>query len=217
MISFQMLSETEFYDTEISNLQERADRLLLQEYDELTVIMMIHIDDIYLFDLFLFFFLPLDSECTLSDRSIHVSSEGVGCSDFSSPVSVDEPLRGPLTFDALKSTSGKVKADCRIPQFIVVFPVTLPFLSLPFKAKGNSGESQPFKKSVFTLPLVTPSRPEEDILFQWRLRRKLEQARECPQPLQRLSRYGPTLNWQTPSFCGPSDSREAFKVNVIFF
>lgn len=53
------------------------------------------------------FFSPSDRECTLSDRSIHVSSEGVGRSDFSSPVSVDEPVRRPLTFGAVKSTSGK--------------------------------------------------------------------------------------------------------------
>lgn len=32
-----MLSEGEFDDTEILNLQERANRLLLQEYDKLTV------------------------------------------------------------------------------------------------------------------------------------------------------------------------------------
>lgn len=150
-----MLSEGEFDDTEILNLQERANRLLLQD------------------------------ECTLSDRSIHVSSEGVGCSDFTSPVSVDEPLRRPLTFGAVNSTS----------------------------AKGISGVAQPasFKKSVFTPSLVTPLRPEEDILFQWRLRRKLEQARECPQPLQRLSLHGPTFNWQTPSVYSPSDSRGAYK------
>lgn len=35
-----MLSEGEFDDTEILNLQERANRLLLQEYDKLTVMMM---------------------------------------------------------------------------------------------------------------------------------------------------------------------------------
>lgn len=37
---FQMLSEGEFDDTEILNLQERANRLLLQEYDKVTVMMM---------------------------------------------------------------------------------------------------------------------------------------------------------------------------------
>lgn len=85
-----------------------------------------------------------------------------------------------------------------------------------FAAKGTSGEAQPFKKSVVTRPLMTSSRPEEDILFQWRLRRKLEQARECPQPLQRLSLHGPTLNWQTPNNCSPSDTREAYKVSYSF-
>lgn len=50
-----------------------------------------------------------DSECTLSDGSIHVSSEGLGCSDFSSPVSVDEPLRRPLIPSKIKSTSGKAR------------------------------------------------------------------------------------------------------------
>lgn len=100
-----MLSEGEFDDTEILNLQERANRLLLQEYDKLTVMMMMNFQ-IFL-PLTVSFFSPSDSECTLSDRSIHVSSEGVGCSDFTSPVSVDEPLRRPLTFGAVNSTSGK--------------------------------------------------------------------------------------------------------------
>lgn len=85
-----------------------------------------------------------------------------------------------------------------------------------FAALGNSDVAQPtsFPKSIVT-PLVTPLRPEEDILFQWRLRRKIEQARECPQPLQQL--HGPTFSWQAPSFCNPSDSRGAYKVKVIFW
>lgn len=85
-----------------------------------------------------------------------------------------------------------------------------------FAALGNSGVAKPtsFPKSIVAHSLVTPLLPEEDILFQWRLRRKIEQARECPQPLQQL--HGPTFSWQAPNFCNPSDSRGAYKVKVIF-
>lgn len=85
-----------------------------------------------------------------------------------------------------------------------------------FAALGSSGVAQPtsFPKSIVAPSLVSPLRPEEDILFQWRLRRKIEQARECPPPLQQL--HSPTFSWQAPSFCNPSDSRGAYKVRVIF-
>ncbi|XP_076593859.1 proline and serine-rich protein 3 isoform X2 [Chaetodon auriga] len=120
-------SQGEFDDAEILQLQEKANRLLLRD------------------------------ESTLSDGSVHVSSEGLGCSDFSSSVNIDEPLRRPLVPSSIKSTS------------------------------------------------------EEDILFQWRLRRKIEQAREWPQSLQHSSPHGPTFSWQGPTSSYPSASRQAYK------
>ncbi|XP_070822719.1 proline and serine-rich protein 3 isoform X2 [Chaetodon trifascialis] len=129
--SLSILSDTsqgEFDDdAEILQLQEKANRLLLRD------------------------------ECTQSDGSVHVSSEGLGCSDFSSSVNVDEPLRRPLIPSSIKLTS------------------------------------------------------EEDILFQWRLRRKIEQAREWPQSLQHSSPHGPTFSWQGPSLSYPSASGQAYK------
>ncbi|XP_070767470.1 proline and serine-rich protein 3 [Enoplosus armatus] len=148
-----ILSDTslvEFDDTEILHLQERANRLLLRD------------------------------ECTLSDGSIHVSSEGLGCSDFSSPVSIDEPVRRPSIPSVIKFTTDSVQV----------------------------ASSQ--KSSV--IPSLVPStRPEEDILFQWRLRRKIEQSREWPQSLQHSSLHGPTFSWQAPSISHASGSGQAYK------
>ncbi|XP_028836142.1 proline and serine-rich protein 3 isoform X2 [Denticeps clupeoides] len=73
------------------------------------------------------------SECSLSSSSVPISSGGLGCSDHSSTISMDEPVRRPVMVSLLHSTSG-TSAPC--------------------------------------------SRPEDDILFQWRLRRKMEQANE---------------------------------------
>ncbi|XP_026227495.1 proline and serine-rich protein 3 [Anabas testudineus] len=140
-------SQAEFEDTEILHLQEKASRLLLK------------------------------GECTLSDGSIPVSSEGLGFSDFSSPVSVDEPVQRPL-IPSLLTTTVKVSSDSQ--------------------------------KSVIP-SLVTPTRPEEDILFQWRLRRKMEQAREWPQSIRHSSLQGSTLSWQAPSLSYPTASRQVYK------
>ncbi|XP_041648823.1 proline and serine-rich protein 3 isoform X2 [Cheilinus undulatus] len=122
--SISILSDTsqgEFEDTEILQLQERANRLLLKD------------------------------DCSLNDGSIHVSSEGVGCSEFSSPLSADEQMRRPL-----------------IPR--VMMSAT------------------------------------EDILFQWRLRRKIEQARE-----QHSGFHATTFSWQSPSLRQTSPSGQAYK------
>ncbi|XP_031708420.1 proline and serine-rich protein 3 isoform X3 [Anarrhichthys ocellatus] len=132
------ISHGEFDDTDIQHLQEKAGRLLLR------------------------------GECSPSDGSIPVSSEGLECSDFSSPVSVYEPVRRPL-----------------IPSSSVV------------------------------PPLAPPTRREEDILFQWRLRRKMEQAREGSQSLQHSSLHGPTFSWQAPSSSHPSASGQAYKQHQI--
>lgn len=45
----------------------------------------------------------------MSDGSIHVSSEGLGCSDFSSPPSIEELLRRPLIPGAIKPATGETK------------------------------------------------------------------------------------------------------------
>ncbi|KAG8010159.1 Proline and serine-rich protein 3, partial [Nibea albiflora] len=156
--SLSILSDTsqgEFDDTEILHLQERASRLLLRD------------------------------ECTLGDGSVHVSSDGLGCSDFSSPVSVYEPVRRPLIPNVIKSTA---------------------------KVSSDSDQIASSHKTSVVPSLVPPTRPEEDILFQWRLRRKIEQAREWPQSVQQHSSlHGPTFSWQAPSLNNPSTSGQAYK------
>uniref|UniRef100_UPI0037E7E1A2 proline and serine-rich protein 3 isoform X2 n=1 Tax=Semicossyphus pulcher TaxID=241346 RepID=UPI0037E7E1A2 len=147
--SLSILSDTsqgEFEDTEILQLQERANRLLLRD------------------------------DYTLNDGSIQVSSEGLGCSDFSSPVSVDEPVRRTL---------------------------------ITAKARSDSAQAWSSQKPSIIPSLVPPTRPEEDILFQWRLRRKMEQARDWPQ--QHSSLHGPTFSWQAPSLGQTSASGQAYK------
>lgn len=142
-------SQGEFDDTEILQLQERASRLLLR------------------------------GEPSSSDGSIPVSSDGVGCSDFSSPVSVDEPLRQPLNPSFMKPTAAKVSPDW-----------------------APAATSQ---KSV--IPTVTPpTRPEEDILFQWRLRRKMEQARGLSQSVKQSGLHDSAFSWQASSLVDTSAS-----------
>ncbi|XP_077063971.1 proline and serine-rich protein 3 isoform X12 [Siphateles boraxobius] len=70
--------------------------------------------------------------------SVPISSEGLGCSDFSSPVSTDEPVRRPV----MSTLMGSINTV------------------------GSEGSGV---------------RREDDILFQWRLRRKMEQARRWSQ------------------------------------
>lgn len=48
-----------------------------------------------------------DSECPLTDGSAYVSSEGLGCSDVSSPVHGNEPLRRPMPQNIETTTPGK--------------------------------------------------------------------------------------------------------------
>ncbi|XP_053288960.1 proline and serine-rich protein 3 isoform X2 [Pleuronectes platessa] len=151
-------SQGEFEDSEILQIQERAGRLLLRGHE--------------------------DQECSLSDGSVPVSSEGLGCSDFSSPVRIDEPLRRPL-----------------IPGFIT--STTAMISSYSNQAVGSQTSVIP--------SLRPPTRPEEDILFQWRLRRKMEQAREGPQSLQHSSQHGTTVNWRGSSLRHPSADEHAYK------
>ncbi|KAK7886682.1 hypothetical protein WMY93_026303 [Mugilogobius chulae] len=111
---FSDILQCEPYESEILLLQERASTLLQKD------------------------------EFSLDEDSLPVSSDGVGCSDFSSPISADESARKPM---------------------ISSFP------------KYN---------------IVMPLRPEEDILFQWRLRRKMEKARDATLSPQHLDTY----DWQ---------------------
>ncbi|XP_028281310.1 proline and serine-rich protein 3 isoform X2 [Parambassis ranga] len=127
--------------------------------------------------------LLLQRECN-SDGSIPVSSEGLGCSDFSSPVSVEELAKRPL-----------------IPSLIN--PSTQ-------KASLGSVHAAPSQNPVIW-SLVPPTRPEDDILFQWRLRRKMEQAREWPQSLHQSNVHGSTFSWQLPSTSHSSIGGQAYK------
>ncbi|XP_053183561.1 proline and serine-rich protein 3 [Scomber japonicus] len=145
-------SQGECDDTEILHLQERASRLLQR------------------------------GDCALSDRSILVSSEGLACSDFSSPISIDEPVQRPLIPSLIKSTTVKTGPDFMSSQKPPDFP-----------------------------SLVPPTCPEEDILFQWRLRRKMEQARECSQPQQHSGLHGSTFSWQGPGVRYPLANAQAYK------
>ncbi|XP_016414539.1 proline and serine-rich protein 3-like [Sinocyclocheilus rhinocerous] len=121
------LSESSHCDQEepeILQLQERASRLLQR------------------------------SDHSLSSGSVRISSEGLGCSDFSSPVSTDEPVRRPLVSTLMGSTN------------MIVEPSLCEGMSFPPPAVGSE------RSGV---------RREDDILFQWRLRRKMEQARQWSQ------------------------------------
>ncbi|XP_008430625.1 proline and serine-rich protein 3 [Poecilia reticulata] len=136
-------SQGEYDDTDLINLQERASRLLLR------------------------------GECSPSDGSIPVSSDGLGCSDFSSPVSVDEPVRQPLIPSLTKSTTAVIGPD-------------------PAAAAAFS------QKSVMAT-MTPPTRPEDDILFQWRLRRKMEQARGWSRSMKQSGLHDSAFSWQAPS------------------
>ncbi|XP_020493051.1 proline and serine-rich protein 3 isoform X1 [Labrus bergylta] len=154
--SLSILSDTsqgEYDDTEILQLQDRANRLLLR--DE-----------------------------TLNDGSIHVSSEGLGCSDFSSPCSIEEPVRRPVIPGVTMSAAEMASSDS-IQAHLSQNPSVVPSLE-------------------------PPTRPEDDILFQWRLRRKIEQAREWPQ--KHSGFYGPTTNHQ--SLSQTSASGQAYEGRV---
>ncbi|XP_050931812.1 proline and serine-rich protein 3 isoform X2 [Lates calcarifer] len=119
-----------------------------------------------------------------ASRLLLRGSEGVGCSDFSSPVSIDEPVRRPFIPSLIKSTTVKVSS--------------------------NSDKAVSSQKSIIP-SLGPPTRPEEDILFQWRLRRKMEQARDWPPSLQHSSLHRPTLSWQAPSLSPSSTGGQVYK------
>ncbi|KAM4567716.1 proline and serine-rich protein 3 [Fundulus diaphanus] len=157
--SFNVVSDSsqgEFDETEILHLQERASKLLLR------------------------------GECSPSDGDFPVSSDGLGCSDFSSPVSVDEPVRQPLIPSVSKPTA------------VQVIPEWAPAAS--------------FQKSV--IPTMTPpTRPEDDILFQWRLRRKMEQARGWSQSMKQSGLQDSAFSWQAPRLVYESAGGQPYKQN----
>ncbi|XP_016359094.1 proline and serine-rich protein 3-like isoform X2 [Sinocyclocheilus anshuiensis] len=123
-LSMLTLSESSHCDQEepeILQLQERASRLLQR------------------------------SEHSLSSGSVPFSSGGLGCSDFSSPVSTDEPVRRPVVSTLMGLTN------------MVLEPGLCEGTSFPRLVVGSEGSGVC---------------REDDILFQWRLRRKMEQARQ---------------------------------------
>lgn len=126
------ISQCELADSEILQLQEKATKLLEK------------------------------GEFCLDEESIPVSSDGLGCSDFSSPISADEPVRRPVIPSLLTCNTNAMNLP-QAPSFIST--------------------------------LVPPTRPEDDILFQWRLRRKMEKAREWTQSQHLSSLQG----WQGPT------------------
>ncbi|XP_034030974.1 proline and serine-rich protein 3 isoform X2 [Thalassophryne amazonica] len=153
------MSSWEFDDTEIQHIQEKASRLLQR------------------------------SDWPVSDASVPVSPDILGCCGCSSSLSVDEPVKRPFISSNFpkKSTAGTVKPS-----------------SGSIQAGSNS-------KSSAIPSFVPPTCPEEDILFQWRLRRKMEQAGECPQSHQQASTYGSTFSLQGPSQHHPSASGQRSK------
>ncbi|XP_061675426.1 proline and serine-rich protein 3 isoform X2 [Syngnathoides biaculeatus] len=136
-------SENEFEDTEILHLQERASKLL-QRRDSI-----------------------------LSSVSIPVSSEGLGCSDRSSSVSINETAHRPLMNTSIKSTAATGWSD--------------------------SALAVPVRRYTFNSSMSPHTRPEDDILSQWRLRRKMEQAGERVHSMRNSEFYTPTFKGRAPS------------------
>ncbi|GLD63523.1 proline and serine-rich protein 3 isoform X4 [Lates japonicus] len=104
---------------------------------------------------------------------------------------LDEPVRRPFIPSLIKST-------------------TVCWLTFAVKVSSNSDKAVSSQKPIIPSS-GPPTRPEEDILFQWRLRRKMEQAREWPPSLQHSSLHRPTLSWQAPSLSPSSAGGQAYK------
>ncbi|XP_077432912.1 proline and serine-rich protein 3 [Vanacampus margaritifer] len=143
-------SQSEFEDTELLHLQERASRLLQR------------------------------GDSILSSGSIPVSSEGVGCSDQSSPININE----------IKAT--------------------------PTMSRLDAAPAVPLQQYTVTSRMALPTRPEEDILTQWRLRRKMEQASERCQSQQNSRIRTPTFRGLGPSLQFPSVIGHPYKQQPCF-
>nr|XP_057941559.1 proline and serine-rich protein 3 isoform X2 [Doryrhamphus excisus] len=127
-------SQSEFEDTELLHLQEKAS-MLLQRGDSI-----------------------------LRNGLIPVTSDGLGRSPLSAPVSIAEPVYRPLINTTLTSMT-----------------------------------AMPLQRYTVTPSIAPPVRPEEDILFQWRLRRKMEQANEQCQSQQHSARLASPFHAGLPS------------------
>ncbi|XP_059920243.1 proline and serine-rich protein 3 isoform X2 [Gadus macrocephalus] len=121
------------------------------------------------------------SESSVSSGSLVVSSEGLGGSGLSSPVSANEPFRRPF------------------------FPC--PIEPTACNKSSSSATVGPSQNSYTPSSSISRQRPEEDILFQWRLRRKMEQASHWPpapsQPFPSFHQHQPPSAWQTPTLHQP--------------
>ncbi|KAA0702241.1 Proline and serine-rich protein 3 [Triplophysa tibetana] len=151
MLTLSELSHCDPEEPEILQLQERANRLLQK------------------------------SEHSLGSGSMPISSEGLGFSDFSSPVSVDEPIRKPAVPILLASTN---------------YPSFSEGPSFRTPAVGSVGSSV---------------RREDDILFQWRLRRKMEQARQSCHEASSQSSF---LRVQMTQTVGPNQAHHSNLSNM---
>ncbi|TRY91356.1 hypothetical protein DNTS_026249 [Danionella cerebrum] len=150
-------SNSDLQETELVRLQERASRLLQR------------------------------SQQSLSSGSVPISSEGLGCSEFTSPVSSEEPIQRPILPILTPSTNVFEPSLCER----VEFPTTL--------SSDWSGV-----------------RREDDILFQWRLRRKMEQARQLYQVAPPLVS---TLHKTSAHTVGPNQTQSPLfhhKANLSF-
>ncbi|CAL8356222.1 unnamed protein product [Arctogadus glacialis] len=121
------------------------------------------------------------SESSVSSGSLVVSSEGLGGSGLSSPVSANQPFRRPFFPSLIEPTA------CN--------------------TRSSSPTVGPLQNGYTPSSSVSRQRPEEDILFQWRLRRKMEQASHWPpapsQPFPSLHQHQPPSAWQTPTLHQP--------------
>ncbi|XP_066516086.1 proline and serine-rich protein 3 isoform X2 [Hoplias malabaricus] len=134
-------------EPEILQLQERASRLLQKRVQKAV---------------------SSESENSVNNGSSSgppVSSEGLGSSDFSSPVSTDEPVRRP-TLPSLMDSANLLTAPNMFGGGLLH--------GHSASALGSRG---------------LHARPEDDILFQWRLRRKMEQARQWSQTSSNTSAF----------------------------
>nr|XP_046158794.1 uncharacterized protein LOC123998023 [Oncorhynchus gorbuscha] len=119
---------------------------------------------------------PVDCYTEVSSHSvvdlIPISSEGLGCSNLSSSVSIDEPVRRPIITSLISSTT----------------------------VVGNLSSADLYFGTVPKLSVVGPpdpcTRPEGDILFQWRLRRKMEKASQWSHPHQVHTLHQHSVSWQ---------------------
>ncbi|XP_057689684.1 proline and serine-rich protein 3 isoform X2 [Corythoichthys intestinalis] len=106
-----------------------------------------------------------------SNGLIAVRSGGLGSSNWSSPVNINERSQGCLTNESIKSKAGMTKLD--------------------------SAPAVPLQRH--TSFITPPPHPEQDILTQWRLRRKMEQVNEWCKAQENSRLFTPTFSSLGPS------------------